>query len=179
VETGFPHPKNSRRSIEEGIRRLSRYLATVRRAMSTPSARRRCTSARTAPEPSPHCGGGLARCGNGIPASEKFTNGIRPRRHRRALPPALDRGGDPQALAVLGDGAAGDVDALGPAIPGAAGAAAHSSEAVRYRIKQLIDAEPANDVLSDDALVQRLRAEGVDIARRTVAKYRESLRMMR
>ncbi|RVU15846.1 RNA polymerase factor sigma-54 [Methylobacterium oryzihabitans] len=63
------------------------------------------------------------------------------------------------------------------AIPGAAGAAAHSSEAVRYRIKQLIDAEPANDVLSDDALVQRLRTEGVDIARRTVAKYRESLRI--
>ncbi|KMO11605.1 RNA polymerase factor sigma-54 [Methylobacterium platani] len=62
------------------------------------------------------------------------------------------------------------------AIPGAAGAAAHSSEAVRYRIKQLIDAE-ANDVLSDDALVQRLRGEGVDIARRTVAKYRESLRI--
>ncbi|MFH6785421.1 MULTISPECIES: RNA polymerase factor sigma-54 [Methylobacterium] len=62
------------------------------------------------------------------------------------------------------------------AIPGAAGAAAHSSEAVRHRIKQLIDAE-ANDVLSDDALVQRLRGEGVDIARRTVAKYRESLRI--
>ncbi|MFE1603195.1 RNA polymerase factor sigma-54 [Methylobacterium sp. ID0610] len=62
------------------------------------------------------------------------------------------------------------------AIPGAAGAAAHSSEAVRHRIKQLIDAE-ADDVLSDDALVQRLRGEGVDIARRTVAKYRESLRI--
>ena len=62
------------------------------------------------------------------------------------------------------------------AIPGAAGAAAHSSEAVRHRIKQLVDAEAA-DVLSDDALVQRLRDEGVDIARRTVAKYRESLRI--
>ncbi|SFL69197.1 RNA polymerase factor sigma-54 [Methylorubrum salsuginis] len=62
------------------------------------------------------------------------------------------------------------------AIPGAAGAAAHSSEAVRHRIKQLVDAE-ASDVLSDDALVQRLRDEGVDIARRTVAKYRESLRI--
>ncbi|MGY2050093.1 RNA polymerase factor sigma-54 [Methylobacterium sp. JK268] len=62
------------------------------------------------------------------------------------------------------------------AIPGAAGAAAHSSEAVRHRIKQLIDGE-ADDVLSDDALVQRLRGEGVDIARRTVAKYRESLRI--
>lgn len=62
------------------------------------------------------------------------------------------------------------------AIPGAAGAAAHSSEAVRHRIKQLIDGE-ADDVLSDDALVQRLRHEGVDIARRTVAKYRESLRI--
>jgi RNA polymerase sigma-54 factor len=62
-------------------------------------------------------------------------------------------------------------------IPGAAGVDAHSSEAVRHRIKQLIDAEPAADVLSDDALVQKLRAEGVDIARRTVAKYRESLRI--
>ncbi|GJD49179.1 RNA polymerase sigma-54 factor 2 [Methylobacterium crusticola] len=63
------------------------------------------------------------------------------------------------------------------AIPGAAGTAAHSSEAVRHRIKQLIDGEASNDVLSDDALVQRLRGEGVDIARRTVAKYRESLRI--
>ena len=63
------------------------------------------------------------------------------------------------------------------AIPGAAGAAAHSSEAVRHRIKQLVDGESAEDVLSDDALVQKLRGEGVDIARRTVAKYRESLRI--
>jgi RNA polymerase sigma-54 factor len=63
------------------------------------------------------------------------------------------------------------------AFPGAAGAAAHSSEAVRHRIKQLVDGEAADDVLSDDALVQKLRSEGVDIARRTVAKYRESLRI--
>ncbi len=63
------------------------------------------------------------------------------------------------------------------AIPGAAGAAAHSSEAVRHRIKQLVDSETADNVLSDDALVQKLRDEGVDIARRTVAKYRESLRI--
>jgi len=63
------------------------------------------------------------------------------------------------------------------AIPGAAGAEAHSSEAVRHRIKQLVDTEPADGVLSDDALVRKLKAEGVDIARRTVAKYRESLRI--
>ncbi|HEX2552209.1 MAG TPA: RNA polymerase factor sigma-54 [Microvirga sp.] len=63
------------------------------------------------------------------------------------------------------------------AIAGAAGAEAHSSEAVRHRIRQLIDAEEARDVLSDDALVRRLKGEGVDIARRTVAKYRESLRI--
>jgi RNA polymerase sigma-54 factor len=61
-------------------------------------------------------------------------------------------------------------------IPGMAGADAHSSEAVRWRIKQLIDGE-GRDILSDDALVQRLKAEGIDIARRTVAKYRESLRI--
>ncbi|WP_082477500.1 RNA polymerase factor sigma-54 [Methylobacterium sp. Leaf93] len=63
------------------------------------------------------------------------------------------------------------------AIPGAAGTASHSSEAVRHRIKQLVDGEATGDVLSDDALVQKLRDEGIDIARRTVAKYRESLRI--
>ncbi len=54
---------------------------------------------------------------------------------------------------------------------------AHSSESVRYRIKQLIDAESAEDVLSDDKLVERLKDDGIDIARRTVAKYREALRI--
>jgi RNA polymerase sigma-54 factor len=63
------------------------------------------------------------------------------------------------------------------AIAGAAGADSHSSESVRHRIKQLIDAEAPDTVLSDDALVNKLKAEGVDIARRTVAKYRESLRI--
>jgi RNA polymerase sigma-54 factor len=41
----------------------------------------------------------------------------------------------------------------------------------------MIDAEPADDVLSDDQLVDRLRDQGVDIARRTVAKYREAMRI--
>mgnify|MGYP001451891576 CR=1 FL=1 len=54
---------------------------------------------------------------------------------------------------------------------------AHSSEAVRHRIKQLIDAEPADDVLSDDAIVDKLKSDGIDIARRTVAKYREAMRI--
>ncbi|HWL31022.1 MAG TPA: RNA polymerase factor sigma-54 [Xanthobacteraceae bacterium] len=63
------------------------------------------------------------------------------------------------------------------AIAAADGGEAHSAEAVRHRIKQLIDAESASDVLSDDTLVERLRAAGIDIARRTVAKYRESMRI--
>ncbi len=54
---------------------------------------------------------------------------------------------------------------------------AHSSETVRHRIRALIGAERADDVLSDDAIVLALRGEGVDIARRTVAKYREALRI--
>jgi RNA polymerase sigma-54 factor len=62
------------------------------------------------------------------------------------------------------------------AIPGTDGES-HSAEAVRYRIRLLIDAETAEGVLSDDALVAALRDEGVDIARRTVAKYREALRI--
>jgi RNA polymerase sigma-54 factor len=52
---------------------------------------------------------------------------------------------------------------------------AHSSEAVRHRIREMIDSEPAADVLSDDKIVERLKVDGVDIARRTVAKYREAL----
>jgi RNA polymerase sigma-54 factor len=54
---------------------------------------------------------------------------------------------------------------------------AHSSEAVRFRIKQLIDAEAPNLILSDDKIVDVLRADGIDIARRTVAKYREAMRI--
>jgi len=53
----------------------------------------------------------------------------------------------------------------------------HSAEAVRQRIRTLIDEEPPAAVLSDDAIVAALRREGVDIARRTVAKYREALRI--
>jgi RNA polymerase sigma-54 factor len=62
------------------------------------------------------------------------------------------------------------------AIPGTGGES-HSAEAVRYRIRSLIDGEAADDILSDDAIVAALRSEGVDIARRTVAKYREALRI--
>ena len=50
-----------------------------------------------------------------------------------------------------------------------------SSEAVKSRIKALIAAEDADRILSDDQLVEMLKAEGFDIARRTVAKYREAV----
>ena len=61
------------------------------------------------------------------------------------------------------------------AIPSTGGGEAHSAEAVRYRIKTLIDQETAADVLSDDQIVDILTEYGIEIARRTVAKYRESL----
>ena len=58
------------------------------------------------------------------------------------------------------------------------GGAAHSAEAVRHRIKSMIDAErEGEDVLSDDRIVDILKETGIDIARRTVAKYREALRI--
>jgi RNA polymerase sigma-54 factor len=57
------------------------------------------------------------------------------------------------------------------------GGESHSAEAVRHRIREMVAAEGAEDVLSDDAIVAILRREGVDIARRTVAKYREALRI--
>jgi RNA polymerase sigma-54 factor len=57
------------------------------------------------------------------------------------------------------------------------GGDAHSAEAVRFRIKELIDREKPEEVLSDDRIVEILDGEGVGIARRTVAKYREALRI--
>jgi RNA polymerase sigma-54 factor len=63
------------------------------------------------------------------------------------------------------------------AIAGADGADSHSAEAVRHRIKLLIDDEAPDKVLSDDRLVEILKAEGIDIARRTVAKYREGMKI--
>jgi RNA polymerase sigma-54 factor len=63
------------------------------------------------------------------------------------------------------------------AIPASGDGDAHSSEAVRHRIRILIDAERADAILSDDQIVAQLKAEGVDIARRTVAKYRDALRI--
>ncbi|MDE2380487.1 RNA polymerase factor sigma-54 [Bradyrhizobium sp.] len=62
-------------------------------------------------------------------------------------------------------------------IASADGGEAHSAEAVRHHIKQLIDAEDPSAILSDDTIVERLRASGIDIARRTVAKYREAMRI--
>jgi RNA polymerase sigma-54 factor len=63
------------------------------------------------------------------------------------------------------------------AIASESGGDAHSAEAVRHRIKQMIEAEEPRAVLSDDAIVARLKEANIDIARRTVAKYRESLRI--
>ncbi len=50
-----------------------------------------------------------------------------------------------------------------------------SAESVRMKIKGLIDEEKADAVLSDDAIVEILQKDNIDIARRTVAKYRESM----
>jgi RNA polymerase sigma-54 factor len=63
------------------------------------------------------------------------------------------------------------------AIASAEGGESHSSESVRDRIRELVDAEKPHEVLSDDAIVDILKGNGVDIARRTVAKYREGLRI--
>jgi RNA polymerase sigma-54 factor len=62
-------------------------------------------------------------------------------------------------------------------IASAHGGEAHSAEAVRHQIKQLIETEDAATILSDDTIVERLRESGIDIARRTVAKYREAMRI--
>ncbi|MDP6927435.1 MAG: RNA polymerase sigma-54 factor, partial [Rhodospirillales bacterium] len=63
------------------------------------------------------------------------------------------------------------------AIASSNGGAVRSAEAVRHRIKLLIDNEPVDAILSDDKLVEMLNKEGIDIARRTVAKYREAMKI--
>ncbi|MDP6389161.1 MAG: RNA polymerase factor sigma-54 [Alphaproteobacteria bacterium] len=63
------------------------------------------------------------------------------------------------------------------AIQSVGGGDAHSAEAVRFRIKALIDEESPEAVLSDDRIVELLKRDGIDIARRTVAKYRGSMRI--
>ncbi|MCW5646663.1 MAG: RNA polymerase factor sigma-54 [Sphingopyxis sp.] len=55
------------------------------------------------------------------------------------------------------------------------GDGAVSAEAVKSRIKAMIEAEDAKAILSDETIAQRLSAEGHDIARRTVVKYREAM----
>lgn len=60
-------------------------------------------------------------------------------------------------------------------VAAAGGEGAVSAEAVKSHIKALIAAETVDAILSDDTLVEMLRAKGMDIARRTVAKYRESM----
>ncbi len=52
---------------------------------------------------------------------------------------------------------------------------AHSSESIKARVKTLTDEEQPDDILSDDTIVDLLKKEGIDIARRTVAKYRDML----
>ena len=61
------------------------------------------------------------------------------------------------------------------AIGNLSGGNAYSAESVRYRIKSFVDAESPKKILSDDKIVGFLKSEGIEIARRTVAKYREAL----
>lgn len=63
------------------------------------------------------------------------------------------------------------------AIASTAGGEAHSAEAVKHRIRNMILEESPDAILSDDAIVAILSRQGVEIARRTVAKYRELMRI--
>lgn len=66
-------------------------------------------------------------------------------------------------------------DFFSGAIPATGGDDGHAAESVRHRIREMIDAEPVSRVLSDDRIAVLLRESGIVIARRTIAKYRESL----
>jgi RNA polymerase sigma-54 factor len=68
-------------------------------------------------------------------------------------------------------------DFFSGSIPDSSGGEAHSAQAVKHRIRRLIGEESPDAILSDDALVAQLSREGIEIARRTVAKYRELMRI--
>jgi RNA polymerase sigma-54 factor len=57
----------------------------------------------------------------------------------------------------------------------AVGSGGLAAEAVRHRIRAMVTAEAPGNVLSDDTIVEQLQEDGIDIARRTVAKYRKVL----
>ncbi|WP_025897307.1 RNA polymerase factor sigma-54 [Sneathiella glossodoripedis] len=63
------------------------------------------------------------------------------------------------------------------AINSTGGGDAHAAESVKFKLKQLIDEEKPNAILSDDKIVELMKKEGIDIARRTVAKYRDALKI--
>lgn len=52
-----------------------------------------------------------------------------------------------------------------------------SNKHIKERLKEIIEAEDKNSPYSDDKLAEMLNEEGIHIARRTVAKYREQLRL--
>jgi len=63
------------------------------------------------------------------------------------------------------------------AINSTTGGDSHSAEAVRHKLKQLVDDEVPNKILSDDKIVELMKLHGIDIARRTVAKYRDAMKI--
>lgn len=62
-------------------------------------------------------------------------------------------------------------------ITNADGGEGYSNKTVQYLIKELIDREQPDAILSDDTIAEQLKNRGVDVARRTVAKYRELMRI--
>ncbi|MDH5189048.1 MAG: RNA polymerase factor sigma-54 [Rhodospirillaceae bacterium] len=60
-------------------------------------------------------------------------------------------------------------------VGGDGGGEAHSSESIKSRISNMIEGEDPKKILSDDKIVELLKGEGMDVARRTVAKYRDAL----
>src|SRR5262249_40966208 len=62
-------------------------------------------------------------------------------------------------------------------LPAAKQERGHAPAAVRARLRRLIESEPAGKPISDEALAERLRGEGIEVARRTVAKYRDMLKI--
>ncbi len=63
------------------------------------------------------------------------------------------------------------------AINATAGGDQHAAESVKHKLKQLVDGETPNAILSDDKIVILMKKDGIDIARRTVAKYRDALKI--
>lgn len=181
------HSGNALRIITEGATRPQLHLdpALVRRAQADGFAPELLQRAKALIEALDHRGRTLARIGDWLVQNQDlfFARGLEGLVPTSRVALAADLALHPSTISRAISGKAIDVDGrlwplsifFSAALPGPKGPV--SARAVQRRLADLISCEPDARPWSDETLVEKLNAEGIDIARRTVTKYRQGLRI--